>query len=134
MATKRKAAARPETKSDDNTLTIVGRNDTAGPPDDEFLDNEIIKLSDYLYERKVPTSTVKKNLSKFLVNIGDIVAQAPSAFGAYELHSIEIAAELTVTGELKFWGIGGTEVEGKAGIKFLIRRSGTGALSDTEER
>jgi hypothetical protein len=134
MATKRKAAARPQTKTETNTLTIVGRNDTADREDDEFLDSEIIKLSDYLYERKVPTSTLKQNLAKFLVHIGDIVAQAPSAFGAYELHEIEIAAELTVTGELKIWGIGGTDIEGKAGIKFLIRRSGTGNQSDTEEK
>jgi hypothetical protein len=132
MATKRKAATRPRTTDHENTLTIVGRIDPAGPQEDEFLDSGIIKLSDYLYERKVPTSTVKENLSKFLAHLGEIVAQAPSAFGAYELHSIEIAAELTVTGELKFWGIGGTEVEGKAGIKFLIHRKGTSTQGDAE--
>lgn len=102
--------------SDEEMITVVGRKATERPPDDEFLD--IIKISDYLYERRVPTSELKERISEFLRKMGDVVADAPHAFGAYELHEIEFSAEVTLSGDIKLLG-----VEGKAGIKFLIRRS-----------
>jgi hypothetical protein len=107
------------------TLTIIGRG--PGPQAGEkFLSSEIIKLSDYLYERKVKTSTVRENVKKFLLEVGDVVGDAPQLFGDYELHEIEISAELTLSGEVKLWGIGGADVEGKAGLKFVIRHHGKG--------
>ena len=124
VATKKNApGSQPVRTRDENTITIVGRNDTSFGQDDEFLSDDIIKISDYLYERKVEISTVRGNLKKFLTQIGDIVGDAPRAFGKYELHEIEISAELSLSGELKIWGVGGADVEGKAGIKFLIRHS-----------
>jgi hypothetical protein len=83
----------------------------------------MIKLSDYLYENKIKTSTVKDNLKRFLTEIGDLVAEAPQLFGGYELHEIEVSAEISVSGELKLIGLGGTEMEGTGGLKFTIRRT-----------
>jgi hypothetical protein len=128
MATKSKNPAKKAKKrvqireSESGTITVVGR---AADPEFErniVLSNEIIKISDYLYERKIKTSTVKDNVRKFLVQIGDIVAEAPQVFGDYSLHEIEISAELSLSGELKLWGVGGADVEGKAGLKFVIQK------------
>lgn len=115
---------KPSSSGDGDVLTVIGRMDTNAPRDDEFL-GEFIKISDYLYERKVPTPTLKENVSKFLRRIGDIVADAPQAFGAYELHEIEFSAEITVSGDLKLIGM-----EGKAGVKFIIRRQSTQGSSN----
>lgn len=129
MATKKtKAVAKKSGKpaargaEDSGFITIVGRSEDQKLDRNIVLSDEIIKISDYLYERKVKTSTVRENVHKFLVSIGDIVAEAPQAFGDYSLHEIEVSAELTLSGEVKLWGIGGAEVEGKAGITFKIRR------------
>jgi hypothetical protein len=119
---KRSASPRVLIPDDGKTITIVGRSETPAEEGD-FLSDDIIKISDYLYERKVETSTVRANVNKFLKKVGDIVGDAPRAFGNYELHEIEISAELTLSGELKIWGIGAADVEGKAGIKFLIRHN-----------
>ena len=105
------AAENPE---DDQMITVVGRKDQE-PGEDQFL--EIVKLSDYLYEKKVPASQLKANIARFLRKMGDVVAEAPQAFGAYELHEIELSAEVTLSGDLKL-----LDVEGKAGLKFVIRR------------
>jgi hypothetical protein len=103
------------------TLWIVGREEIA-KDEDQFLGSEIIKLSDYLYEKEVKTATVRKNMERFLLQVGEIVASAPEIFGGYVLHEIEFGAEVTLKGELKLWGFGGAEVGGKAGIKFRVRR------------
>lgn len=136
MPSRKKAATKKASRrlkrgkgNDEGTITIVGRGE-ASERENEFLSDDIIKISDYLYERKVATTTVRANVNKFLKQIGDIVGDAPRAFGQYELHEIEISAELTLSGELKIWGIGGADVEGKAGIKFVIRRSAAGTVQD----
>lgn len=123
------ASSSPKKTVAGGSLSIVGRaprpnlaNDVELGPD-RFLDSKMIKLSDYLYETKVETSTVRENLAKFLTQIGDVVADAPQIFGAYELHEIEISAELSVSGELKLLGFGGADIEGTGGLKFLIRRT-----------
>jgi hypothetical protein len=134
MAAKKNAATKGASRSfkrrkgnDEGTITIVGRGE-ASERENEFLSDGIIKISDYLYERKVETTTVRANVNKFLKQIGDIVGDAPRAFGQYELHEIEISAELTLSGELKIWGIGAADMEGKAGIKFVIRHGAAGAV------
>jgi hypothetical protein len=104
-------------------LAILGRPEPDAAERDRFLSNDIIKLSDFLYEKKVKTSTVKENLKHFLNEIGDLVGDVPRLFGTYELHEIEISAELTLSGELKLMGFGGAEMEGKGGLKFTIRHT-----------
>jgi hypothetical protein len=122
-ATKKRAKAPQKREKDRGSITIVGRTPPTPVEEDHFLDDKMIKLSDYLYETKIKTSTVRDNLKRFLTEIGDLVADAPQLFGAYELHEIEISAELSISGELKLLGFGGADVEGKGGLKFLIRRT-----------
>jgi hypothetical protein len=126
MATQKKPTSSskrtaPPKRTGSGELAIVGRAEP-GQTRGVFLEDKMIKLSDYLYENKVKTSTVKENLKRFLTEIGELVGEAPKMLGDYKLDEIEIAAELTISGELKLLGVGGTEVEGKGGIKFTIRR------------
>ncbi|HEY4359085.1 MAG TPA: hypothetical protein VGN16_25285 [Acidobacteriaceae bacterium] len=120
-----KEAAKAKTPAGSSTgeITILGRSEPSKADKNRFLSDKMIKLSDYLYEKKVKTSTVKENLTRFLTEIGDVVAEVPELFGSYELDEIEVSAELTISGEFKLIGLGGGEVEGKGGLKFTIRRN-----------
>jgi len=123
QSAKRAAKGVPRAGGQKGSITVVGRSEPDPADVNRFLGDHIIKLSDYLYEKKIKTSTVKENLKHFLTEIGDLVGEAPRAFGDYELHEIEISAELTISGELKLLGLGGAEMEGKGGLKFTIRRT-----------
>jgi hypothetical protein len=109
-------------------IAIVGR----GEREDRFLGGEMIKISDYLYEKNVKTTTVKENLARFLKEVGGLIEDAPKSFGRFELDEIEISAELTISGEIKLIGLGGAEMEGKGGLKFTIRHKKEDGASGTK--
>ena len=109
--TKREPRRRPITspRSVDETPTSDSAPDSIyvfGRQDESYL--EMIKLSDYLYERKpVKTDTLKNQVESFLSKMKAVMEKAPEAFGAFQLDTIEISAEVSAKGHVSLFGSGG---------------------------
>jgi hypothetical protein len=113
----RSADETPTSDSAPDSIYVFGRQD------ESYL--EMIKLSDYLYERRpVKTDTLKDQVESFLSKMKAVMEKAPEAFGAFQLDTIEISAEVSAKGHVSLLGSGG-EAGGKGGIKFTLKRNGT---------
>lgn len=107
-----------------NMISIVARGRPATEAEPDLSDSDlssIIKISDYMSERKIETSIVRDNLNRFLDQLKDIVSDSPDTFGKFHLSEIEISAEITLSGGIRLLG-SGAEAEAKGGIKFTIKR------------
>ena len=103
---------------EDRTISVFGRE---GEDESGGLTRELIKLSDYLYERRdVEASTLRSRIAEFLESMKLVMENIPSDFGNLHLDSITITAEVSTKGQVSLLGAGG-EFGGKGGISFTLK-------------
>jgi hypothetical protein len=72
--------------------------------------------------KEITLDEIRENLSKFLLNVEDILSTSKERYGDFKMDSIEINAEISADGKVGFMG---TEagISGTHGIKFVFKRS-----------
>jgi hypothetical protein len=85
-----------------------------------YLKNKIQQF--VVKSKEIAVSDFKENLSKFLLDIEDILSISKDRYGNFIMESIEINADISADGKI---GLMGTEVgiSGTHGIKFVFKRS-----------
>ena len=68
----------------------------------------------------LPVEQLAVNVNVFLNQMGQVLAKTPDIEG-FQLSEVEVSAEISVTGQLVLWGVGG-QVGGNAGIKFVFKK------------
>jgi hypothetical protein len=77
---------------------------------------------------RVPAEQLQANIEAFIRSMGRAIAGVPDTLSGYSIDSIEISAEVSISGKVSLLGTGG-EVAGKGGITFKLTRAKAGAVS-----
>lgn len=77
---------------------------------------------------RVPAEQLQTNVETFIRSMGRAIAGVPDTLSGYSIDSIEISAEVSISGKVSLLGTGG-EVAGKGGISFKLTRAKAGAVS-----
>ena len=69
----------------------------------------------------VAVDTVKKNMSRFLEDIGSILEEGAEIKGPLTVQKVEVQAQVSASGEISLFG-SGVGLEGMTGIKLVFER------------
>ena len=72
---------------------------------------------------KISAETLRKNIQSFTATIMKSLEDVNSAIGSFELDTVELTAQMSMSGELSIMGAVGTELSSANGIKFVFKRN-----------
>ena len=100
----------------DGTITIVGREETGN--NRAFLG----KVTDWVYEQKeVSVEQIKSQLADFLINMQEILDGLPEKLAEYELESMDVNVEISLSGNVNLVTVGG-ELGGASGLTLHLKK------------
>ncbi|MEA3548287.1 MAG: hypothetical protein U9R66_11565 [Thermodesulfobacteriota bacterium] len=70
---------------------------------------------------EVPSEELIANMSDFLENTQELLAQGEKTDGPYKVDTVEITAQISVEGKVGFMG-SGLGLKGDTGIKFVFKK------------
>ena len=73
----------------------------------------------------VSAATLNRNLREFLAGMEQAISGTPSKLGAFRLDSITLSLDVSVTGEIKLFGVGG-QAGATGGIALTLTRGDSG--------
>jgi hypothetical protein len=98
------------------TGTPVGRGDQV----QGLIGNLTSTMRLVRQEASVVPQRLEENFRDFMASMEAALKGVPSTLGTYEVDEIELALELTVSGEVRL--LAGAGVEGKAGLTLTLKR------------
>jgi hypothetical protein len=71
--------------------------------------------------RKIPAAALRDQIGDFVGTLDTVVEPVPETVGGFAIDSIELSAEISVSGQVSLLGTGG-QVSGTGGITFTLTR------------
>jgi hypothetical protein len=122
-ATDSAPSVEPHTPKDDDEpgVWILGLEGPSRDRDIRFWKPSEARIG----RRKIPTAELRDQIGGFVETLDSVVKPVPESVGGFAIDSIELSAEISVSGQVSLLGTGG-QVSGTGGITFTLTRKKTG--------
>lgn len=87
-----------------------------------------IRGDGHAYVSEISLKKLHGSFTKLRSAMSDVLAEGAAKLGAFELQEVQLAVEITASGEFRLLG-SGVSVEGKGGVTLTFRKSPVSSTS-----